>query len=269
MEDGETAWLPDAADLKQYPHFDKPLSIKKIKALVNDPLRVQQNTFYPFMRYDQSWQPFRKKIGGKPERKERPIRYASRRDAYIYAKYRHDLALLYEKKLEEFGVSACPLAYRKIAKGGQSPSGKCNIDFAKDAFDHVDSYGNCIAVALDISKFFESLDHKLIYKMWCELLDCENLPPDHLAVYKNITKYAYVMQRDVYLSLGYIVLEKIGSRFRDKYTIAHKDIPKQLCDGKRFRDKIVPLIQKKYRIIWYSSGCPDFRFDCKLLFTQF
>jgi len=250
----KTTWLPEADDLKHYPHFDKELSIKKIKALVNNPKRVQENTFYPFMLYEHSWQPFRKKDEGKPDRKERPIRYASRRDAYIFAKYRYDLALLYEQKLEELGISACPIAYRKISKSGSS--GKCNIDFAKDAFDYIDNYGNCIAIALDISKFFESLDHKLIYKKWCELLDCEKLPADHLAVYKNITRYAFVLQREVYLALGYIVLEKIGNRYRDKYTKPFKDIPKQICDGKAFKDKVAPLIQKNSESFGIPQGAP-------------
>jgi hypothetical protein len=75
-------------DLKRYPHFDQILNLDEISAIVRNPTRVAQNGFYPLLRYTKRWQPFRREKGSnapKPRAKDRPIRYASRRDAYIFA----------------------------------------------------------------------------------------------------------------------------------------------------------------------------------------
>ncbi|MFC3631362.1 hypothetical protein ACFOM8_18155 [Paracoccus angustae] len=189
-----------AKDLKHYPHFDAPITLKEIRHLVTDPQRVAANSFYPFFLYEESWQPYRSTDAAKPDKKTRPIRYGARRDAYIFAFYRRKLSRLYEARLREMGIEDCPIAYRQVLKprlGG----GKCNIDFAKDAFDEIDRLGDCVAVALDIKGYFENLDHKRIKSIWCDLLGVDELPPDHYAVFKNITKYRYVDQRSVYSRL--------------------------------------------------------------------
>ncbi len=73
-------WYPSERKLKRYPHFDKFLPPEEIVAIVKNPERVRTNAFFPFLRYIKSWQPFRS--GDAPhKKKERPIRYASRRDA--------------------------------------------------------------------------------------------------------------------------------------------------------------------------------------------
>jgi len=166
-----------ASDLKHYPHFDRRLSVDEAKKIISDPSRVASNKFYPFFLYTQKWQPFRnpENKGQKPDPKTRPIRYSSRRDAYIFTHYRRLLAREYESKLLELGIENCPIAYRKIKKLGGS--GKCNIDFAKDAFDEIEKQKDCVAVALDIKSYFESLNHEKIKQIWCQLLDVEKLPP--------------------------------------------------------------------------------------------
>lgn len=223
------------SDLKHYPHFDALISKQEIIRLVTDPSRVAENTFFPFLMFNKEWQPFRKKPDGKPPKKKRQIRYGARRDAYIFSYYRSILSPLYEKKLLELGIENCPIAYRKIKN--KFGSGKCNIDFAKDAFDAVDEIGDCFCICLDISSYFENLDHELIKKLWCELLGVKRLPADHYAVFKNITKYHYVNQCDVYRRLGYI-----GTIDKDRPKIEGfiKKIPsnKQLCSRKDFREKI-------------------------------
>jgi hypothetical protein len=180
-------------DLKHYPHFDRRIGIEEIEEIVSDPDRVAKNKFYPFFLYHETWQPFRTARGGRPEKKSRPIRYAGRRDAYILTHYRRILAEKYEARLLELGIQDCPIAYRKIPKKGGG--GKCNIDFAKDAFDEIDKQGNCVAVALDIKGYFENLDHSLIKKIWCDLLGVESLPKDHYSVFKNMTRYHVVDQK--------------------------------------------------------------------------
>lgn len=244
-------WKPTKQDLKNYPHFDAPISLNEIENIVKSPIRVAQNPFYPFLRYFDEWQPFRSQPDGKPDKKSRPIRYASRRDAYVFAYYRHLLSQPYERRLDELGISECPIAYRhipfKVSRGG----GKCNIDFAKDAFDGIERLGNCVAIALDIEKYFERLDHSKIYSLWCELLGVERLPRDHHAVFKNITQYRYVDQKEAYRRLGFLTLREKDGQWVEGYTIPFRKMPKQLCTTKEFQQKIcgndptLPSIIKK------------------------
>ena len=137
------------------------------------------------------------------KKKERPIRYASRRDAYIFSYYRYLLSEKYEAELNTLGVSNCVIGYRKIPVDGELNRGKCNIHFAKDAFDAVSELGDCCAIALDISSYFENIDHQILRKIWCRLLAVDELPPDHEHVFKNITRYAVVDREEVYQRLGY------------------------------------------------------------------
>lgn len=160
-----TDWSPK---LKHYPHFDKPIRRKDIEKLVRDPTSVAQNAFYPFMRFEEKWQPFRDKNGGKPKKKIRQLRFASRRDAYIYSYYRHLLCERYEAALKARGLDANVIAYRKLAT--PEGKGKSNIDFALDAISALRAYGTAAVVTLDISAFFESIDHELLRQKWCELL---------------------------------------------------------------------------------------------------
>jgi hypothetical protein len=95
-------WSPA---LKHYPHFDKPIRPSDIKKLVRNPDAVARNAFYPFLRFEEKWQPFRTKAAGKPEKKVRQLRFASRRDAYIYSYYRHLLCAPYENALKAKGFS--------------------------------------------------------------------------------------------------------------------------------------------------------------------
>lgn|GEM_PF-354860 len=224
-------------DLKHYPHFDAPLPLHEARRLVSNKKRVSENKFYPLLLYYEEWQPYRTADIVKPERKVRPIRYGARRDSYIFKHYREILSEKYENKLGDLGISDCPIAYRRISKGGGA-GGKCNIDFAKEAFDEIDRIGNCVAVALDIEGYFESLDHYKIKDIWSELLGVDWLPSDHYAVFKNITKYHYVDQREVYRRLGYLgEVERGGVKF-EGFTVERSEIPKQLCSPRVFRDKI-------------------------------
>ncbi len=250
-------------DLKHYPHFDAPMTLKEIRRLVTNPELVAANSFYPFFLYEESWQPYRPIDAAKPEKKPRPIRYGARRDAYIFAFYRRKLSRLYEARLQEMGIADCPIAYRQLLKAGRG-GGKCNIDFAKDAFDEIDRIGDCVAVALDIKRYFENLDHGRIKRIWCDLLGVEKLPPDHYAVFKNITKYSYVDQRSAYSRLGYFGMRERNGHVIPGFLIPFRDMPKQLCSNSDFRAKICggdpshgqSLIQKNLLPHGIPQGAP-------------
>ncbi len=228
-----------AKDLKHYPHFDRRLSLAEAEAIVSDPQRVASNKFYPFFLYHENWQPFRATVTGRPEPKSRPIRYAARRDAYILMHYRKIVSEKYEKRLSDLGISDCPIAYRRVLK--PSGGGKCNIDFAKDAFDEIKVLGDCVAIALDIRGYFENLDHAKIKEIWCDLLGVERLPADHFAVFKNVTKYHVVEQKEVYRRLGFIEEKEVNGYPRERYTVPFREMPTQLCSPAEFREKIASV----------------------------
>jgi hypothetical protein len=176
------AWRVTSQDLKKYPHFDAFISPEKATVYVTNRERVARHPFYPFMHYKQRWTRFAPK-GQIGTVKERPIRYAARLDAYIFSYYRHILSGLYEEELRRAKLGDSVLAYRHIPISG-GRGGKSNVHFAADAVRKIQELGDCCAIALDISSFFESLDHSTLKKLWCRLLGVERLPDDHFQVFK-------------------------------------------------------------------------------------
>lgn len=95
-------------------------------------------------------------------------------------------------------------------------------------------------MALDIKGFFESLDHARLKDLWCRLLGVNRLPPDHFQVFKAITQYAFVEKELAYERLGLFgtKVAKNGGPPIKGYLVPLREIPKQLCRGKEFREKI-------------------------------
>lgn len=252
-------WHLNEADLKRYPHFDPPISANSAEQLAKNPERVASHKFFPFIRYHKNWNKFAPK-GEKGEPKSRPIRYAARRDAYIFSYYRYLLSHLYEEELLKKDLGNNVIAYRRIRK--DDGGGKCNIDFAQDAFNEIKKIGDCAVVALDISGYFENLDHSKIKSLWTALLGEEKLPEDHFQVFKNITKYAVVDKERLYERLGHFGVKrysKVGNPIRG-YLTPYKDIPKHLCRGDEFREKIVGVGSKYSNIVdvnFKSHGIPQ------------
>ncbi len=264
-------WRPK---LKSYPHFDRHLSEDKILKIVTNPQIVAQNKFYPFMLFHESSMKFggrkqeRDKAKARPRGKPRPIRYAARRDSYIFAYYRHLLSLRYEEKLKDLGLRECVIAYRKIPVKPGGDSGKCNIHFARDAFAEIGKRGDCIAVALDISDFFGNINHERLETLWHNLIGFNELSEDdkaaHKAVFKAITKYADVDYYKVMKRLGYWGTVKVKGVEKQGYLCERKKIPMQLCSSKDFREKIcgddpkyTKLIEKdKTRTCGIPQGSP-------------
>ena len=231
-------WQVTSQDLKKYPHFDAFVSPDKATDYVTNREHVSRHPFYPFIHYKQRWTRFAPK-GQNGVVKERPIRYAARLDAHIFSYYRHILSELYEAELARAELDGCVLAYRHIPISG-GRGGKSNVHFAADAVRKIKELGDCCAIALDISSFFESLDHATLKQLWCRLLGVERLPDDHFQVFKAITKYSVVDKVEVYERLGHFG-EKMsaitGGRVKG-YLTPYRKIPTHLCDGKEVREKI-------------------------------
>lgn len=131
--------------------------------------------------------------------------------------------------------------YRRIPTEADARRGKCNIQFAREAVGRISDAGDCYAIAVDISSYFESIDHERLKELWCRLLGCERLPPDHFAVFKNITKYRVVDRVAAYRRLGFYGVKRHtkGGHPIDGYLVPYKDIPTQLCSPHDFRQKIL------------------------------
>lgn len=226
-------WKPKRR--KNYPHFDGHLSDRAINTLVTDQACVARNPFFPFIVFEKKFNRFGTTLPRKDREKLRKLRYAARKDAYIYEYYRGILSQLYEKELVNRNLSNVVIAYRKLKTA--DGRGMCSVDFAQQAFTEIFSRDHCVAMALDISGYFESLDHLEIKRLWCGLLGRAQLPPDHYAVFRSITRYSQIERDEVYRRLGILKWDSELNRW--KHTRKRAEIPVHLCSAAEFRSKIV------------------------------
>ncbi|WGE69155.1 reverse transcriptase/maturase family protein [Actinobacillus equuli subsp. haemolyticus] len=185
---------------RNYLHFDSPISQDQAYSLVTSPGNIVKHSFYPFLFYKLSAPKLKKSKNGKLERsvKERGISYASHKDSHIFSYYAYILNEKYEsllrkdRKYQKLFDSI--LAFRQL--------GKSNIDFAKFAFDmvheKVHEYEECTVLALDITSFFDHLDHDILKKMWSIVLGEPKLPDHHYAVFRAITRFSRVDREEVF-----------------------------------------------------------------------
>ena len=184
---------------KTYKQFDNIFDFAKhnhkIKALVSDPSlkKIGRHSFVPHLkilvktpRYK-----FEESINTYDlETKIRPISFSSHLDSYIYSFYAFGLTEAYQNFIKSEGFDHCVLAYRSDLNGD------CNIQFAKKAFRAAKSMmaadGKCAAIALDITGYFDNIDHDLLKEKWCKIIGKNELPLDQYKVFKSLTTYSYV-----------------------------------------------------------------------------
>ncbi len=248
--------------LKQYPHFDQLISKDALTSLATCPKNVTSHTFWPFLEYAKTNRRFRHP--DHPPPKSRTIRYAARTDAGIFIYYRHLLAERYEQRLVSMGIGHVPTAYRRLLKEGGHAAGKCNIDFARDAFSEIRSRKNCVVVTLDISSYFDCIDHSRLRNVWAALLGKANLPKDHYRVFKAITAYTSVDCTALYRRLGFIDYKPSpNGMLRLGFTVPSREMPRQLCSPQEFRElvagdtgKYTSLISKPNKVHGIPQGAP-------------
>lgn len=207
---------------RNYLHFDLPLSEREAKSIVSSPSRVASNSFYPFLGYTMETLRIRKENDGTfvKRPKQREIKISAHRDAAIYSYYGHLLADLYEQVLRERKLSDAVKAFRSL------PAGGTNVDFAAEVFNFIDGKRPCVALAFDIEKFFDTLAHAQIKASWENLLGEKRLPPDHFAIFRSLTDYAWVDRERAYKTFDIGVHNpKRGNRRR-------------ICTAREFRDRV-------------------------------
>lgn len=256
----QTVWTARPKDIKSYFHFDSKIEQSILEANAQNDGFVETHGFYPLIRFREKWIKFRK--NGAKKLKSRPIRYSCRMDAAIYAYYRFKVSESYEQYLVQKKIEHIPVAYRKIPKadGGN----KSNIELAKDAFDFIRQAGECDVTVVDISSFFENLDHELLKNAWEKVIG-RQLNKAELSVFKSVTEYAVVDIEPLFKRLG--MYKKYGTTKDDlrarKIDKLKKSKKKRIASRKEFLDlvcggnpKFPSLIQKHNLSHGIPQGTP-------------
>lgn len=214
----------DWLKFKKYPHIGRPLDKRKdgswVNTYVKNPDNISVHKFVPLLHRTISQRKYRpsndapKNKSGKrfrtvKEKKERHIFFASHLDSIIYGYYSHLLTLAYEKYLEDKSYGSVAVAYRKIPIGKGKSGNKCNIEFAHEALEFIEKnkHRKLSIIIADVTSFFDNLDHRLLHSQWKRVLEKQDLPDDHYAVYKNLIARRYVNENELF------------SRFQDKLMI--------------------------------------------------
>lgn len=178
-------------------------------------------------------------IENKSNAKPREIFFANHLDAQIYSYFAKEvLGKNYEDLLiapENKGLADCITAYRFIPSFKASKKGKSNIHFAKEVFDFIAEQKSCTALAFDIEKFFDSLNHSYLKKAWAKLLKLDRLPSDHFNIFKSITNFSFVNEKDLIDEIGF---SKINDNLLLRRLIEKTGISSFCNCPKEFREKI-------------------------------
>jgi len=198
--------------IKGYTHFDYqfdfPSRKQEIKELVGSPAALKKHPFLPLVKMQIKTPRFRYQEelkGPSLETKKRPISFASHFDTYLYSFYSFCLTKKYQEYIRAHHFDQAVLAYRSDLDG------KCNIQFAQEAFEYIKTKGDCTAITLDIKGYFDSIDHTLLKEKWCKVLNVAELPPDQYKVFQTLTKYTYV-NRNTLLKHFSIKIKKLSSK---------------------------------------------------------
>lgn len=225
--------------VRRYLHFDAPLAPSTLAKLVSDPRRVAMWSFLPLLKTIVRT-PRVKREGKKLIKapKERPISYASHKDAALYEYYARLISEPYEGLLRSQGLTENVTAFRRL--------GKSNVELATEAFSWIQANSPCVALAYDVKGFFPSLDHSILKTAWMRLLGVDRLPPDHFTVFTSITRSATV---DLDEALRALNISPHNQR---------KDGRQRLCSAEEFRCKIrgAGLINKCTELHGIPQGTP-------------
>ena len=189
---------------KKYPHIGLPIELKdrhKVECYVRNPQKISHHSFLPLIRREQVSHRYRE-LDGITNRttKRRPISYAAHLDAQIYSYYGQILEKRYENYLKTYGYGESVIAYRSLSREN-GKGNKCNIDLAKDAFEHICKVGALseqIVIISDIKSFFDKLDHRMLKAAWKEVSGFDSIPEDEYAVFKHVTRFAYVNAQELF-----------------------------------------------------------------------
>lgn len=188
--------VPSFLKERKYKHFDLPLRQSGRDLLIDFSKEDKSHRFLPLLGFTDEARRYVRSASGVREvkMKPRPIRFAAHADAAYLQEYANHLNGFYERALVKDGTSVSVLAYRR--------GGGTNIHHAKALFDEIRARGDCTVFAMDISGFFDCLDHTMLRDEVAGLLDMTRLEGHHATVWKNLTRYSWVETIDLDALLG-------------------------------------------------------------------
>jgi RNA-directed DNA polymerase len=223
---------------RSYPHFDYNYPVSHWRKEIISPKAIARHSFMPFVHFILETPRVRTNESDerKLEIKPRPIHNASHKDAFVFSWYAFQLQHIYEDWLQNQECNSSVLAYRKLG-------GRTNLHFATEAFELVRQRKSaCVALAFDVTGFFDNLMHSRLLQNWKTLRGVNRLSDDDFAVFKASTSFSYVWKDEVIKVLN---LSKNNKYWR-------------FCDFKTFRELIRKggLIKQNASIKGVPQGSP-------------
>lgn len=270
--------------LKRYPHIGEPLTLKDykwVKTYVENKKCIKEHSFLPLIhkciikrKYRADTVKLLRNKKGERIRfidnpKIRHIYYASHLDSIVFSYYNHLISEEYKKLIETKNFNDSIVAYRKLPIAAGSEKNKCNIDFAKNTFEFIkkNEKKKITAIVADVTAFFDNLDHKILKKQWCNVLQMQSLPDEHYTVFKALTNLHYIKGEQLYNSYkGTMLVEKgipnsskekelkriaikSNSYFKEKKAVAY-------CTKKEFLKNNLNLVVSAKNKIGIPQGSP-------------
>ena len=169
-----------------YRHFDLPVD-DKFTAHAMDPTFVSRHSFSPLLHFTKSESKYKKDpVTGRRAitTKDRPIKYASHRDACILSYYAHQLNQLLEERYVADDISDSVIAYRSLGRG--------NYHFSAEVLAFARKNAPVTILAFDVTSFFDNLDHSLLKTRLKSVLGVASLPDDWHKVLRSCTAFHFV-----------------------------------------------------------------------------
>ncbi|MGX2945502.1 reverse transcriptase domain-containing protein [Enterococcus alishanensis] len=178
---------------KSYLHFDYRTRYNSVKDYVENPQRIIKHGFFPFIHKKKVLVKY--KATGAGERpvkiKPRELFRASHLDSCIYRYYADRLNKDYERVAEVRNIDENVAAYR-------TEKGKSNIDYAAETMDFIKrTNGGCFIFLGDFENFFDTLDHEYLKSKLKEVLNTNKLTEDWFKIFKTLTSFSWVEQKDL------------------------------------------------------------------------
>ena len=181
---------------RKYLHFDLPLTEARRTDLSFSADDLRRHSFWPLLAFDDVERRVKKDDKGETifEEKARPIKFAAHLDAALFEWYSKVLGEAYESRLEDEPFADSILAYR----GGVGS----NITHAKGLFDEISHRGECTAIAVDVSGFFDNIDHRILKANLTEVLKADPLAEHDYRIFRRMTRFSWVESDEVQARLG-------------------------------------------------------------------
>jgi RNA-directed DNA polymerase len=181
---------------RKYLHFDLPLNEEQRGKLSFSAHDLRHHSFWPLLAFEDVERRMRKNDQGQTtfEEKKRPIKFASHSDAALLEWYSKFLGEIYEGHLSKRPISNAILAYR----GGVGN----NITHAKALFDEITNRGDCTAIAVDVSGFFDNINHASLKENLCRILRVQKLSEHDYRIFRRMTRFSWVDSDELSARLG-------------------------------------------------------------------